>query len=724
MDDRRPDTLDPARSAVFSYERWRENFLRLVLVGATVVGLVVAVVSSLDVVRAGNPQLAYVYGASWIVLLVIALRRWPYLLRAAILLALTYALGVSGLLENGMRGDARLFFLGLTVMTAMLVNVRAALLVSAGSLLTIVMVAVLVLSGTVHLASRITAAGTPDLWVVSSLDLALLQTVVLTGWFLFLREFASAQEETRRTLEALDQERTLLRTVIDHLPDAVYAKDSQGRRQLSNQVDADLLGVPNPSEALGRTGAEALDEAEAAQTLAQDQEVLRTGSFLLNHEVALPGPGGSTRWLLVSKLPLRSASGEIVGMVGIDRDITERKQADMERARLEEQLRLSQRLESMGRLAGGLAHDINNLLLPILGYTELLLTDLPTGEELKEGLGQIKGAALRTRDLSRKLLAFGRGQPLQLRPLDLRETVGAFGKLLARTVRSDVSLELQLPPRLGLVRADPGALEQILLNLVMNAQEAMPKGGRLSIELEDREIGEEDLHAHRDLAAGLHVCIRVTDTGTGMDAATASKIFEPFFTTKPHGTGLGLATTYGLVQEHGGAIEVRSEPGRGTEFTVLLPRCPEGLGAPSSSDMGEGQEGLRGTETILVVDDSDSVRELVSKGLGRLGYRVLTAASAEQAMEVSAREAEVDLLLADVVMPGMDGVELARGIRAARPEVKVLFISGYEREAVARRGVVEGGTSMLPKPFLLEDLARSVRAMFLPTAGTAPKTSG
>jgi len=712
MNGRSPDTLEPARSAVFSHERWRENFLRLVLIGATVIGLVAAVLSSIDVAKAGNPQLAFVYGAAWIVLLVITLRRWQFHVRAAILLAIIYALGVSGLLENGMRGDARLFFLGLTAMTAMLIDARIALIVSGASLATIGVVGALVLNGIIRLASKTTAPGSVDLWLVSTLDLALLQTVVLTGWFLFLREFTGAQGEVRRSLEALERERTLLRTVIDNLPDAVYAKDADGRRQLSNQVDAALLGATSSVDALVRTGAEALPEESAARVIAEDQEVLRTGQALLNREVSMPGPSGSTRWMLVSKLPLRSPTGEIVGMVGIDRDITEHKRADEERIRLEERLRAAQRLESMGRLAGGLAHDINNLLLPILGYAELLLADLPTGERLAEGLEEIKGAALRTRDLSRKLLAFGRGQVLRLQPLDLRDTLNAFGKLLGRTVRDDVSLELRLPPELGLVRADPGALEQILLNLVINAQEAMPDGGRLTIELADRQLTEEDLSVHPGLAAGPYVVLRVRDTGTGMDAATTSRMFEPFFTTKSRGTGLGLATTYGLVQQHGGAIEVSSAPGSGAEFTIFFPRCSDDVQpAPVPAAQTFDQE-LRGTETILVVEDADTVRELVSRGLVRLGYRVLTARSGAEALAVAQGAGALDLLVTDVIMAEMDGVELSRRLRAGRPGLKVLFISGYEREAIARRGVVEEEMTLLAKPFLLEDLARAVRRMF------------
>jgi PAS domain S-box-containing protein len=709
------DSLESSQSAVSLHERWRENFLRLVLIGATILGFVVAVISSLDVVQAGTPQLAFVYGGAWIVLLVITIHRWPYQVRAGILLTVIYGIALSGLLENGMRGDGRLFFLGLTIMTAMLVNMRAAFVVSAASLGTIGVVGALVLTGQVRLMSKTTAAGSLELWLVSTLDLALLQTVVLTGLSLFLREFTSAQDRLQESMDALARERTLLRTVIDNLPDAVYSKDTAGRRQLANQADAAIMRVSHGEDALGRTGAEGLPPAEAARVLAEDQEVLRTGRPLMNQEISLEGPDGRPRWLLVSKLPLRSPSGEIVGMVGIDRDITERKRAEQERVKLEEQLKLSQRLESMGRLAGGIAHDINNLLLPILGYSELLLADLPAdlpaGSGLAEGLQQIKAAAERTRDLGRRLLAFGRSQPLNLRPVDLRETVTDFGKLLRRTVGPDVELELRLPAELDLVLADVSALEQILMNLVVNAQEAMPSGGRLTIELENLAVDETRRAEHPGLVPGAYVAVRVTDTGVGMDPSTAARIFEPFFTTKSRGSGLGLSTTYGLVQEHGGAVEVSSKPGRGTTIAVFLPRAAPGAEAPPPPPVSGSQGAPRGTETILIVQDSDSVRELISRALARLGYRTFGARNGAEALQILfSADPAVDLLISDLVMPGTEGGEPTRKMRSRRAALKVLYLSGSTEEAAAR-STAEDGVSYLGKPFLLEDLARAVRSL-------------
>ncbi len=703
--------LESLQSAVFSLERWREEFLRLVLVAATILGLAAVVPSMIDVVRAGNAGLAWVYGAAWIGVLVLTVFPWPYPVRAGTLLALIYALAVSGLMENGMRGDARLFFLALTIMTAMLVNIRVAFVMTGASLVTIGAIGALAFAGTVRLLSKVTPLGSVELWLVSTLSLALLQAVLLTGLLLFLREFSGAQEKLRGSFDALARERTLLRTVIDNIPDAIYAKDASGRRQLGNRADALLLQAPSVADVVGRTGAELLPDEAAARLLAEDQQVLRTGDPVINREFPMTGPDGNARWLLVSKLPLRGPSGEITGMVGIDRDITERKRAETERARLEEQLRLAQRMESMGRLAGGLAHDINNLLTPLLGYSELILENVDNRDELREGLAQIKGAARRTRELLRQLLAFGGRQPLTMAPVDLREAVRAFGKLLRRTVREDVDLEILLPDALSPVLADVGALEQILLNLVLNAQEAMPTGGKVAIEAADRRAaGSGHDGEPPGLAAGAYVVLSVRDTGVGMDAETAARVFEPFYSTKPRGTGLGLATVYALAQQHGGSVAVRSQPGQGTEIALWLPRLAAVAAAATGSAADERTPVQGGSETILVVEDDDIVRDLARRVLERLGYYVIAARGGPEAMERASSGDTIDLLLTDVVMAsGMNGPELSRRLSGERPRMRTVLMSGYAPEVLARSGMGKDDAPLLRKPFLPDDLADIVR---------------
>jgi PAS domain S-box-containing protein len=703
-------TVETPESTLFSLERWRENFLDVILRASTILGLAVAVISAVDVVRAGNAWLAWVYIAAWLVVLALAVRAWPYHLRAWTLLALMYGLAVAGLMENGVRGDARLFFLSLTIMTAMLVNVRAAVAVTITCLVTILAVGVLAFGGLVHLTSPVTPLGTVRLWIVSTLSLALLQTIVLVGLLLLLREFSSAQQKLRESFDTITRERTLLRTVVDNIPDAIYAKDGEGRRSLSNRADARLMDTHNDAESLGRTGAELLPSEAANRLLEEDRLVFRTGQPLINREFPMTGPDGRERWLLVSKLPLRGPGGEIMGMVGIDRDITDLRKAEDDRARLAEQLRQSQRMESMGRLAGSLAHDINNLLTPLLGYSETLLEIVDSREELTEGLAQVKGAAHRTRDLLRQLLAFGGRQSLTLAPVDLRETLRGFDKLLRRTVRADITLDVHLPAGLGTIRADAGALEQVILNLVLNAQDAMPNGGRLSIELADREApGRDGDSAPATLPAGPYVVLTVADSGVGMDEATLARVFEPFFTTKPRGTGLGLATVYGLVQQHEGTVAVTSHPGRGTTVQVWFPGLRDDAGGRLSSGGAAASAAPGGSETILVVEDDDVVLDLACRVLSRKGYTVLAARGGPEALARAAAAPVIDLLLSDVVMPGMSGPDLARQLSAARPQMRAVFMSGYTADMLADNDVGDAGEELVRKPFLPEDLARAVR---------------
>jgi PAS domain S-box-containing protein len=570
-----PVTPESVETEAFSYERWKDSFLRLMLVGGTILGLVAAVVSGIDVVRSGNPVLAYVYGAAWLILLVVTVGPWPYALRAGVVLVLFYALGVAGLLENGMRGDGRMFLLGFTIMAAMLVNPRAGVFALVGSVVTIGVVGAVALTGTYHLLSKVTPVGSLLQWLVSTIILVLLQTTVLLALTLFLREFRRALDRVRRGVDELARERSLLRTVIDNIPDAVYAKDASGRRQLSNPADARLMGFADRQEALGRTGAEVLSPDTAEQVLAEDRDVLRTGEPVINKEMLITDPGGRQHWLLVSKLPLRGSSGEVTGILGIDRDITERRRSEEEQERLREQLRLSQRMESIGRLAGGLAHDINNLLAPILGFTEILLADLPAGDNRAESLRQIRGAAVRVRDLVRKLFAFGKRQDLALRPVDLRAVVQGFEKLLRPALRQDIELTLRLPETLGIVRADVSAIEEVIMNVVLNAQEAMPKGGMITLALKDESPQEAAARESSEAGPAAGVIMEISDTGHGMDQATAQHVFEPFFTTKAEGTGLGLSTVYGIVRQHGGTVHLRSEPMKGATFTVVFPRHEE-----------------------------------------------------------------------------------------------------------------------------------------------------
>ena len=377
---------------------------------------------------------------------------------------------------------------------------------------------------------------------------------------------------------------------------------------------------------------------------------------------------------------------------------------------LEEQLRQSQKMEAVGQLAGGIAHDFNNLLTAILGSTQLLLQNMPSGDPRREDAEEVRHAGLRAAELTRQLLAFSRRQVLAPKVLELNAVVGNMDRLLRRLLGEDIELVTSLDPGAGAVNADPGQLEQVLLNLAVNARDAMPGGGRLSIETARLHLHEEHVERRHRLPPGDYACLVVTDTGVGMDDATQAHLFEPFFTTKEvgKGTGLGLATVYGIVKQSGGYIWVYSEPGRGTTVKVYLPRVPAATEAPVAPPPPKAVRG--GHETVLLVEDAAPVRTLARRSLEACGYRVLDAADGPSALELSARHPSgIDLLVTDVVMPGMSGRELAERLAPERPEMKVLYTSGYTDDAMVRQGVLNAGVAFLQKPFVPDMLARKVR---------------
>ncbi|TLY54232.1 MAG: response regulator [Gemmatimonadetes bacterium] len=377
---------------------------------------------------------------------------------------------------------------------------------------------------------------------------------------------------------------------------------------------------------------------------------------------------------------------------------------------LEEQLRQSQKMEAVGQLAGGIAHDFNNLLTAILGSTQLLLNNMPSGDPRREDAEEVRHAGLRAAELTRQLLAFSRRQVLAPKVLELNVVVGNMDRMLRRLLGEDVELVTSLDPTAGAVNADPGQLEQVLLNLAVNARDAMPGGGRLSIETTRLALHEEHLERRHRLPPGDYACLVVTDTGVGMDEATQAHLFEPFFTTKEvgKGTGLGLATVYGIVKQSGGYIWVYSEPRRGTTVKVYLPRVPGASEAPAPAPPARAARG--GNETVLLVEDAAPVRALARRSLEACGYRVLDASDGPSALELSARHAAgIDLLVTDVVMPGMSGRELAERLAPQRPEMKVLYTSGYTDDAMVRQGVLNAGVAFLQKPFVPDMLARKVR---------------
>lgn len=396
---------------------------------------------------------------------------------------------------------------------------------------------------------------------------------------------------------------------------------------------------------------------------------------------------------------------------GIGRQLGEftlRKQSEEALARSEEQLRQAQKMEAIGTLAGGVAHDFNNMLAVISGYSELILLDGGLDEGTRSAIDQIRSAADRAAGLTRQLLAFSRKQLLQPRRLDLVALTSDLGRLLRRLIGEDIELVTLGGPQPSMVTADPSQLEQVLMNLVVNARDAMPQGGKLTIEVRNVSLDARDMQRHLEATPGEYVMLAVSDTGCGMDRATVARVFEPFFTTKEpgRGTGLGLATVYGIVKQTGGEIWVYSEPGKGTTFKVFLPRADAGTSATAATDRSP----VLGSGTILLVEDEELLRSLVREVLTASGYVVLEAANGSAALRL-AREhpGPISLLLTDVVMPQMSGQELSERLRAVHPDLKVLFMSGYTDDAVVRHGVQAAEVAFIQKPFSPHQLTRKVQ---------------
>ena len=401
--------------------------------------------------------------------------------------------------------------------------------------------------------------------------------------------------------------------------------------------------------------------------------------------------------------PLKSSDGQLLGVIGVALDITDRKH-------LADQLRVSQKMQAVGELAGGVAHDFNNLLMIVKGHAEMLLERIADSSSARHNLEQIQGATERAATLTRQLLAFSRKQVLQPKVLDLNDVVAGMIKMFARVIGENIDLAFLPGSKLEPVKADPGQMEQVLLNLVVNARDAMPDGGRLTIETCNVELDRVSASQHPVMEAGSYVMLIVTDTGCGMDAGTQARIFEPFFTTKGQGkgTGLGLATVYGVVKQSGGFIWVYSEVDHGTTFKIYLPQVTADLERTIPEKTSRGIDS--GTETVLFVEDEESVRELVRDYLRNSGYRVLEAADGIQALAVAAAHSgPIHILVTDVVMPRLSGRELVTRITPARPDLKILYISGYTDDSIFRHGVLEGGVAFLQKPFNLKDLTQKIR---------------
>jgi len=512
-----------------------------------------------------------------------------------------------------------------------------------------------------------------------------------------------AEIADRKRAEAdLRQVNDTLRAVIQASPLAIVGLDLDGNVRSWNRAAEEMFGW-SEQEVLGRP-LPTVPEQER-QEFEKLLGAAARGEVLTGLERRRRRKDGSTIDVRIWTSPLCDATGAITGEITIMADFTERK-------RLEEQLVQAQKMEAVGRLAGGVAHDFNNLLTVISGYGHMLANGLRPGDPLRGCAEEVLKAAERAAALTNQLLAFSRRQSIQPRVVDLNALVANMERMLSRVIGEDIELETVLRPDIGPVRVDPGRIEQVIMNLAANARDAMPHGGKLFIETANVELSQASDSSQSGLHTSLYVMLAISDTGHGMDAETKSRLFEPFFTTKEKGkgTGLGLPTVYGIVKQHEGEIWVYSEPGKGSTFKIYLPRADH---AASDGEPASRRARLyRGSETILLVEDEEGVRRLVREVLGLRGYRVLEASSGPQAIEIAGQyHGPIHLLLTDVVMPHMSGGEVAKELRSMRPKIRVLFLSGYTDRVVVDHGVVPVGADFLEKPFTPDVLARKVRAV-------------
>jgi len=526
--------------------------------------------------------------------------------------------------------------------------------------------------------------------------------------------FESLKEELgirTRAEEALRETTLRLNHLLNTSPTIIYSCKVEGDRILPTWVSSNITSILgyNPEEVIKPDWwINNLHPEDRDKAITNSSEIFTKGNLV--HEYRFLKKNRDSIWLRDELRLIRDSEGNPTEIVGAWVDITELKKMDEKRRSLEEQLFQSQKMEAIGRLAGGVAHDFNNILSIIKGYNQLLMLDIKEGDPRREGLKEINEAVDRAVAMTRQLLAFSRKQVLEMRVLDLNSVIRNLEKMLRRMIGEDIELRTILSEDIGKIEADPGQIEQVIMNLAVNSRDAMPYGGKLTIETKNIDLDEEDIKGHVDMKPGKYVMLSVSDTGIGMTKEVQDRIFEPFFTTKGvgKGTGLGLATVYGIVKQSGGDIWVYSEPGKGTIFKIYLPRVDKP--AEELRAREEAKEIPRGNETILLVEDDEKVRRVAQRILEKQGYDIIEARNGEEAIEICKEiKKPVHLVLTDVVMPEMGGRELIERIKEVCKDFKVLYMSGYTDDVILRHGILEEGIAFIQKPFTLESLARKVR---------------
>ncbi len=515
----------------------------------------------------------------------------------------------------------------------------------------------------------------------------------------------------RKKAEAeIQSGKAFLDCIINAMASPVFIKDAQRRFVLVNDAFCALVGHPK-EKIMGKTDEGFFPPEQAEVFQKTDDAVYATGKASMNEESLTNATSGEVYGIITRKTCYTDQDKNKF-IVGVMDDITDLKRAESEKIKLADQLRQAQKMESVGRLAGGVAHDFNNQLTGILGYAELCRGELESGHPITKWLDEITISARRSSDITRQLLAYARKQTIKPKILNLNQSMGTMLKLLQHLIGEDIHLEWRPAKDLGSARLDPTQLDQILTNLCVNARDAIAGNGQITIETKNSVVDEAYCSVHAEAVPGSYVVLAVSDDGCGMDKTTLANIFEPFFTTKDvgKGTGLGLATVYGIVKQNNGFINAYSEPGAGSTFRIFLPRVAAEAAETDDARPPDAPES-RG-ETVLLVEDEKSLRAVCSHYLGSMGYGVITAESPEQALEIAGnKETPFQLLLTDVVMPGMDGRQLAQQICAIQPDVKVLLMSGYPADIIAQRGLLDKNTAFIEKPFERYELAVKLRSV-------------
>lgn len=521
----------------------------------------------------------------------------------------------------------------------------------------------------------------------------------------------------RKTAERnLAEERNLLRTVIDNVPGYIYVKDRESKFILANKAVVEIMGATSPDDLIHKTDHDFYVKTEADKFYKDEQRVIGRELSIIDTEEQLHNSLGEKSWVMTSKLPLRNIEGEVTGLIGMGHDITKRKQDELEKERLETQLRHSQKMETVGTLTAGIAHDFNNLLNVINGYTEFLTLDLDKTDPQYIVLSKILQAGNSAADLISQLMTFSRKQVTQPIVLQINQILSKTYRMIRPIIGEKISIDINLQPDLWRVIIDPIQLEQIIVNLATNARDAMPGGGLLTLKTDNVTFNNPIPGYPQNIEPGKYVRLSFSDTGTGIPKDLIDRIFEPFFTTKNkyEGTGLGLATVYGIVKQHGGTIQVESKLGEGTTVQVYIPKTlgeSEPVQKLTTTDKTDNYP--VGTETILVAEDEQHVRDLVVDILRNQGYTVYEAASGDQAIEIVNNMEEDDLpislLITDVIMPGMDCKELVRVFSEKQPDINILLMSGYTGDTIDHFDLTKPGITFIQKPFRHGQLTHKVR---------------